>query len=497
MNTIKPPGEEEINAAYDEGREAVILLFKRTFLSLMEHIQKLEDQLEGKNGNSEKSPYIPLESTNTPLVKLALKVQQQFWSYVFRLELFLFGAYFFKSAIFDDKGSNWSTGRILMLAVGIGMPIISIIISLPKMKNRPGELAKQEVFSRYLVQAPIWCFLSLLLVELTLRVLILNPPLRRDVTNWVGDIPGVHSVVLWGKEGYAITQYEKWGEIRTPYHDNKKDNNIIVLGDSQTECLQVGDDLKFTSVAETTLRQGGYNADLHNLGRSGLAMADYISWIPAYQSLYRSKVIVVQLTEGDFTESFHKDQFNYFVIQDDKKIDLVHTFDFSSGFTQTARSGYYFIPQIDELGYQRLFLMQAAVKTVPAEKAKPETVVNIPSDNVNTEIFTPQLADQQMKMLIDASEGVPLIVVLLPVAPYISGDEIQMDDPAHEQLKEFIKHYPEVTVVDPLPEFRELAFTGHLPRGFLNSTPGVGHLNKYGNEIVGRLLAKAIEQVLK
>ena len=56
---------------------------------------------------------------------------------------------------------------------------------------------------------------------------------------------------------------------------------------------------------------------------------------------------------------------------------------------------------------------------------------------------------------------------------------------------------PRYVATGLLPEFQQLLSTGYLPRGFLNTSPGVGHLNKYGNEVVGRLLAKAIEQVLK
>jgi len=418
---------------------------------------------------------------------------------VLRLELFLIGAFFCKSSIFDDKVDNWGIQRILMLVGGISLLIIGIIISLPKIINRPGRLSKLEIVSRYLVQALLWCLLSLLVIELTLRVVIYNPPLHRDVTNWAGDIPAVHSVMLWGKEGYAITQYEKWGEIRTPFHDSKKNNDVIVLGDSQTEELQVDDSLKFTSIAETILRQDGYDADLHNLGRSGLAMADYVSWIPAYKSLYRPKLIVVQLTEDDFIESFHKDQFNYFVAKDNNKIDLIQTYDLSSGFVQKARKDYYLVPQIEELGYQRWYFMREATGNAHVGNANPKTSTPVLAQqpSTNPEAFTPEMAEPQMKMLIGASGGIPLIMVLLPSAPYISGDGIQMADPAHEQLKEFIKHYPEITIVDPLPEFQKLVSTGLLPRGFFNSTPGVGHLNQFGNEIVGRLLAKTIEQVLK
>ena len=35
--------EKEIRAAYQEGEEAVILLFQKTFLMLAERIQQLED----------------------------------------------------------------------------------------------------------------------------------------------------------------------------------------------------------------------------------------------------------------------------------------------------------------------------------------------------------------------------------------------------------------------------------------------------------------------
>ena len=50
------PGEAEINAAYDQGRSAVIALLQETFLALAERIQKLEDQLAKNSRNSGKPP---------------------------------------------------------------------------------------------------------------------------------------------------------------------------------------------------------------------------------------------------------------------------------------------------------------------------------------------------------------------------------------------------------------------------------------------------------
>jgi transposase len=56
MSELRLPSEEEISAAYNEGRAAVILLFQRTFLALAERIQKLEDQLAKNSRNSGKPP---------------------------------------------------------------------------------------------------------------------------------------------------------------------------------------------------------------------------------------------------------------------------------------------------------------------------------------------------------------------------------------------------------------------------------------------------------
>jgi transposase len=56
VSALHLPSTEEINAAYAEGREAVMLLFQTTMLALAERIQKLEDQLAKNSRNSGKPP---------------------------------------------------------------------------------------------------------------------------------------------------------------------------------------------------------------------------------------------------------------------------------------------------------------------------------------------------------------------------------------------------------------------------------------------------------
>src|SRR3990172_2116653 len=56
MKPIRLPSEEEINATYDQGKEAVVALFFATFRKLVERQQALEDQLAKNSRNSSKPP---------------------------------------------------------------------------------------------------------------------------------------------------------------------------------------------------------------------------------------------------------------------------------------------------------------------------------------------------------------------------------------------------------------------------------------------------------
>src|SRR3990172_1342069 len=56
MPTKPIPSESEIRAAYQQGVEAVILLFQQTFLELRERLQQVEDRLSKNSNNSGKPP---------------------------------------------------------------------------------------------------------------------------------------------------------------------------------------------------------------------------------------------------------------------------------------------------------------------------------------------------------------------------------------------------------------------------------------------------------
>ena len=56
MEPLRLPSEEEIGAAYEQGKEAVVTLFHNSLQQLLVHIQALEDQIAKNSRNSGKPP---------------------------------------------------------------------------------------------------------------------------------------------------------------------------------------------------------------------------------------------------------------------------------------------------------------------------------------------------------------------------------------------------------------------------------------------------------
>ncbi|MBI9036249.1 MAG: SGNH/GDSL hydrolase family protein [Bacteroidales bacterium] len=372
--------------------------------------------------------------------------------------------------------------KMSLLVEGIVLLLLGIfIISLPLVNN----YIRDDKYFRYIIPMHMWLFLVLIGIELSLRLTVYNQPFGAIKTNWFGYVFPKNSFYLWEKEGLGITHYDgPPGEIRTPFTDGE---NIILLGDSFIEGLQVSDNQKFASVAEISLRQDGYGVNLRNFGHSGCAMADYVSLIYGYKELYEPSLIVIQLGDNDFIESFSSSKTNYFLLEDSEIIGIHHSNEMAGDYeVANSISNNFRLMLWKQYGKEKF---NQIIENRPSESRKR----SIPEE------FDVELSKQQMDLLLKAADGTPIVFVLIPHAPKISGNEIIMDDKDHEVLKEFlIEYYPEVTIVDSLPKFQELTESGYLPMGFFNSTtPGWGHLNVNGNKVVGELLAETIEGVIE
>lgn len=374
-----------------------------------------------------------------------------------------------------DSGPDWGIRRIIALGLGIGLFTTSTLFYISKLRNLV-NYDKLNKISKYIDLSIAYCLVTIGLIEIVLRITYFNPSIYQDRTNWFGIIPRAKSIILWGKEGYALTHYDGLGEIHTPFTTGE---NILVLGDSITEAWQVNDNYKFASISEDILHNDGFNINIRNFGRSSLSVADYVSWIPLYIKLYDPRVIVLQLWENDFIESFQRDQLNYFIDEENNKLTLINQFDLNKSLNNSHIG-----PKLSPV-------------TFSYGKNRFEDLITQDQQDQNMVIFEMDLAKQQMEQLLISCNGTKLILLLVPPTPTISGKEIEFQSVEYDKFKEFFNQFPGVVILDPLPEFNEIILDGHFPWGFMNSpNPSNGHLNRLGNEIVGKLIAEAIEKVL-
>jgi hypothetical protein len=307
-------------------------------------------------------------------------------------------------------------------------------------------------------------------------------------------------------EGYGVTRFLANGEISTPQDSGRL--TVVVLGDSYTEALQVNDDQKFVSVAEGILHEHGQDMNLRNLGASGRCIADYIYIAPFVRRIYAPDIIVLQVTETDFTESMDISRQNYFVV-DGASVSLVRNENYyvfnldlrnmlySTGLGSLAN--YKLTPLVKE---QRLrFAMAAAAQNQEGESAVAPADSDSEGagfDEFNSAIFSSTMVQAQVDSLMEAYPGVKLIFLVIPSTPIVQGENLIVSDKSDDLLVEALGEASELPVLYPRDEFVEL-YTRYekLPRGFFNTLPGSGHLNPDGNFAVGVALADYLEGLVK
>lgn len=375
-----------------------------------------------------------------------------------------------------DSGNSWGTRRYGSLIVGLFIIITSVLLCLPKFRQNVNN-ERINAIAKYVISSISSCLIVVVIIELLLRIFFVSPPLHSQNTNWFGSLPKTNSVVLWGKEGYALTHYEALGEIKTPFSDGR---NVILLGDSFMEAWQVSDEFKSASVAEKFLRESGYKINIRNFGKSGLTVADYVSWIPLYKKLFDPIIIVLNLSEDDFIKSLDSNNSNYFTLGVNDTLNLVNKNNFQEDLeVAPGKPELIPFPVIRSIGHQRIKDLKNKANTTRSQQE-----------------FNQTRASQQIEQLLYSCDGTELIIWLNPSFPAISGDEVLIEDENHEKLKYLLSQYSKIKVIDPLPDFIKLLSQGHFPKGFFNTNPDNGHLNRFGNKIVGELIANAIREII-
>ncbi len=400
------------------------------------------------------------------------------------------GISFFAEYLGIDSGGSWGIGRSSLAGLGALLVGASALLQFPAVKTvaRTHTVAN---LTRYFVEAALWMLLALGLCELALRAIVIYAPEKTFETGW-GDVPLQGSRQVAGTEGYGVTHYLAHGEIVTPWEGGG--TPVVAIGDSHTEALQVSDGMKFVSLAEARLRSKGVLVNLHNLGRNSLGISDYVFLAPLIRQDYGPQVVVFQLSAEDFWgeeggDSFNRQHRSYFVETDAGDLELLHNDQHFQPNLYTRLTSQW---MLYAYGRERWGKIAEKFGAGHGAAGQPRPAP------ANSEKILPvaRLADQ-LKLLKEAYAGTKIILLLLPFSPQIEQGALNFDDPEYLKILNSAEDVGGFYIVDPRREFNRLAWQGRLPRGFMNSLPGKGHLNEFGHAIVAELLAEKIMEITR
>ncbi len=275
-------------------------------------------------------------------------------------------------------------------------------------------------------------------------------------------------------------------------YDGDFRSSIIVLGDSHTESLQVEREVNFVSRLMQKLNQERLNSSVFNLGISGLSLADYISFADKYKATYEPDLLIIQVTESDFFTDATSPYKLVHIVNERGAYAIEVNQSYESRLKQILKGVYKPLNDIERIITLLPFLEYSKIKAEQLLKSQ-NTTHNTETLKKSNDI---ELLDWELKMLKEAY-NIPIVLLYLPTTPVIKdGSVIQVKDHFMPVLSEIAKRY-DVMIVNMEDVFNEnYKLTKTLPRGFNNTSPGVGHLNETGHRLIAEELVKVIPALL-
>jgi lysophospholipase L1-like esterase len=330
-----------------------------------------------------------------------------------------------------------------------------------------------------------WCFnvvvafvLALLVWELLLSQLILQKP-TSQTHGELGRIYG-QGLYVQGKEGYGRTFLNELG-LRSPSLTDEPlqadKRNILVLGDSYTQAMQVSDEVAFPQHLNDIL---GQHTRVINSGREGASPADYIALAEYNKNTFHPDVVVVQLNEADFTRDLLSNKQTFYFEKTQQAYSLRENKTVVSSNELASR----FVGLQDILNFSVVRIALERVEALRASK----------THTADTVQSTPQQTDGSLEHFIVSELKKAYrqpILLYIPEIDYFSPD-YALPHATERQLAKAARELG-VTFISLRSDYVALYHNRHkIAHGFTNTQPGMGHINPLGHELAAERLAQAL-----
>jgi lysophospholipase L1-like esterase len=337
---------------------------------------------------------------------------------------------------------------------------------------------RHKVFM-FLVKLAGALLLSLVLWELILSTFYYKLPL--SITHPVlGRIYG-QGLYVQGKEGFARAHLDALGlRILPPFETQSDAKNVLLLGDSYTQGLQVADKETFAWLLQEQLGKG---YKVFNAGREGTSPNYYIGQAEFLKTTFKPDTVVIQLSESDFThDPFDAKQSLYFV-RSGQEFQLIKNDSYKSRSSLGQR--------FDALKtFLNFSVMRVGLQRLEGKHDRGTEFANNDERSENEKV-----AEQKLFISFAVNElktiyGDPILVYIPPVDYF--GTSYTKPSAIERDLSEAAEEAG-IRYFSTRGEFVHLFETKHLvSQGFANTEPGLGHINNLGHAVVATRLSEMI-----
>jgi lysophospholipase L1-like esterase len=288
-----------------------------------------------------------------------------------------------------------------------------------------------------------------------------------------------------GKEGYGRTVLNELGLRTSSLEDDPiraVERNVLVLGDSYTQAMQVSDEAAFPQQLNNLL---GQSVRVINAGREGASPADYVALADYNKKTFNPDVVIVQLNEADFTRDLLSDKQTFYykkttrgyALEENKS--MVSSNELASRFA-TLQGVLNF--SVVRVALERVTALRNNQPHGTTEVAQTTSQQTVQQTDGSLERFVVQ----ELKRVY----GQP-ILLYIPEIDYFSPDYAK-PHATEQQLANAAKEAG-VTFISLLPDYVALYRTQHeTAHGFTNTQPGTGHINSLGHEVAAERLAEVL-----
>ncbi|MFN2411563.1 MAG: hypothetical protein ABR535_00695 [Pyrinomonadaceae bacterium] len=290
------------------------------------------------------------------------------------------------------------------------------------------------------------------------------------------------------QEGFAVSHFRGDGDRFTGAVNIENAPNVLILGDSFVEAVQVEDSHTMGAVIERLAAKESKPVNVHQYGWGGVSTATYLAIADAVKQRWNPQRVAVVFNGDDFSEiSLATGRFWRMEINAET---------LSYKVVPVQRIAERFDSQLERVGFTSTdvykLVNHSALLYLVIEKYLLSK--NSPDKNQNNENSAKDSSEQKIvtSIIVKALKeayGEKLLIIYIPQISVNSNKEYE---PAENFLQSACENENVNFISTRNAMINKRDKENLLSQGFFNTPPGVGHLNQIGHEVVAEEIWKKI-----